>query len=289
MAFHKCFHNLQKKTEALPLQVSLSPPMRKITIVIIIAKQAPVYQEPELLSEAALHTGKVQLSRGAFHLKHSLTWTSRVEGVVVVLFWFLIIQASPRLPYRHWCFTGSAPGWQGLPSSCKDNKTEYYCYCYHLSSLQYCMWASKVSKKLESDQQPPNLTFHSPHPALPVRFQHFLEATGEWQFYFFLFKFNLQTNPMWKHTKGSLLQLQPGVYWQQWISLFIYVCVRERDAAVTNNLSIFLIISMKYLLSKTELIELQLAGSRAAQWSSATRKSRSEFLSIPSQTPSGKP
>lgn len=55
-------------------------------MVIIIANQAPVYPEAEFLSEAALHTGKVQLSQGAFHLKHSLTWTSRVEGVVVVLF-----------------------------------------------------------------------------------------------------------------------------------------------------------------------------------------------------------
>lgn len=82
--FHKRSHNLQKTTEALLLQVSLSLRTRKITIVIIIAKQAPVYQE--LLSEAALHTGKVQLSRAAFHLKHSLTWTSGVEGVVVVLF-----------------------------------------------------------------------------------------------------------------------------------------------------------------------------------------------------------
>lgn len=85
--FNKCFPNLQKETAALPFQVSLSPPpRRKITIVIIIANQAPVYPEAELLSEAALHTEKVQLSQGAFHLKHSLTWTSRVEGVVVVLF-----------------------------------------------------------------------------------------------------------------------------------------------------------------------------------------------------------
>lgn len=86
--FNKCFPNLQKETAALPFQVSLSPPppRRKITMVIIIANQAPVYPEAEFLSEAALHTGKVQLSQGAFHLKHSLTWTSRVEGVVVVLF-----------------------------------------------------------------------------------------------------------------------------------------------------------------------------------------------------------
>lgn len=86
LLFNKRFNNLQKETEALPLQVSLSPPTRKTTIVIIIANQAPVYQVFELLSEAALHTRKVQLSRGAFHLKHSLTWTSGVEGVVVVLF-----------------------------------------------------------------------------------------------------------------------------------------------------------------------------------------------------------
>lgn len=84
--FNKCFHNLQKETEAIPLQVSLSPPQRKITIVIIITKQAPVYQESELLPEAALHTRKVQLRQGAFHLRHSLTWTSGVEGVVAVLF-----------------------------------------------------------------------------------------------------------------------------------------------------------------------------------------------------------
>lgn len=156
MAFHKCFHNLQKKTEAHPLQVSLSPPPRKITIVIITGNQAPVYQQSKLLSEAALHTGKVQLSQGAFHLKHSLAWTSRVEGVVVVLFWFLIIQASLRLPYRHRCFTGSAPGWQGLPSSWRTIKQNIT-----TTATTFHLW----SIALELPRSPKGWSLTSSHPS----------------------------------------------------------------------------------------------------------------------------
>lgn len=37
LLFNKCSNALQKETEILPLQVSLSQAMRRITIIIIIA------------------------------------------------------------------------------------------------------------------------------------------------------------------------------------------------------------------------------------------------------------
>lgn len=56
---------------------------------------------------------------------------------VVVLFLFLIMQASPTPLCRHQCFTGSARGWQSLPSSYKDNKIRRTTTNLHLWSISF--------------------------------------------------------------------------------------------------------------------------------------------------------
>lgn len=57
--------------------------------------------------------------------------------VVVMLFLFLIIQASPTPLCRHQCFTRSAPGWQSLPSSYKDNKIHCTATNLHLWRIAF--------------------------------------------------------------------------------------------------------------------------------------------------------
>lgn len=66
---------------------------------------------------------------------------------------------SPPL-YQHQCFTGSAPGWWGLPSSYTDNKihrTILLTFIFGVFHLSF--WGLQMVK---SDQPPPKLTFNLP-------------------------------------------------------------------------------------------------------------------------------
>lgn len=93
---------------------------------------------------------------------------------------------------------------------------------------------------------------------------HFLEATGKWQF-FFINLILKQLQLLWSESMQSNMSESVHFYSNMGKgfsllavvnqSFYLCVCVcLKMQYSCTNNLYIFLIIFMKYLLSKIELI-----------------------------------